>query len=283
MLNVNNLHFAYGRKKLFSDLQLSIEPGCIHGLLGLNGAGKTTLMKLFCGLNYPDMGDIQFRDFLPRDRHPHFLSRIYILFEEPWIPDISYREFHHIFTNFYPNFEKDYFEHCLLKFQLPQKYTLGKLSFGQKKKIMLSLALSCGVDFLLLDEPTNGLDIPSKVAFRELTADRINQNQVIILSTHQIREVESLIGSIIILNDGNVILKTSIEDINTSFHITRDREQPPVDSPGYIHSERVAGDFHTVWQTDALAAGGESGAMDLELLFNAAIAAPGKFHGSARK
>jgi ABC-2 type transport system ATP-binding protein len=272
------MSFGYNRANLFSGLNLEMEQGNIYGLLGLNGAGKTTLMKLLTGLLFPKEGEIRVMGENPSLRHPGLLSRIFVLPEELNTPSISEKEFLLSYTPFYPGYDRAQFERYLGEFDVPRNKKLNKLSLGQKKKFMLSFGLACGSELLILDEPTNGLDIPSKGLFRRLVAEALTEERIFVISTHQVRDVESLIDPITILHEGKVLFEHSIAEVNERLHMTRTSTPPAADAEGLIYSEAAVGGYWAVWK----GADVNGGPIDLEILFNTVISRPEVYAGLFR-
>jgi ABC-2 type transport system ATP-binding protein len=272
------MSFGYNSSNLFSGLNLEMEQGNIYGLLGLNGAGKTTLMKLLTGLLFPKTGEIRVMGEDPSRRTPGLLSRIFVLPEELNTPSISEKEFLLSYTPFYPGYDRAQFERYLGEFDVPRNKKLNKLSLGQKKKFMLSFGLACGSELLILDEPTNGLDIPSKGLFRRLVAEALTEERIFIISTHQVRDVESLIDPITILHEGKVLFEHSMAEVNERLHMTRTSTPPAADAEGLIYSEAAVGGYWAVWK----GADVNGGPIDLEILFNTVISRPEVYAGLFR-
>ena len=270
MIEVKNLSFGYNKDTLFHDMDMILEPGNIYGLLGLNGAGKSTLLKLMTGLLFPDNGSLASLGYDPTQRMPGFLAKIFFLPEELNLPGITEREFEKIVAPFYPNFNQDNFDRYLKEFEIPRDRNLNKLSYGQRKKFLLSFGLASGSELLVLDEPTNGLDIPSKGLFRRLVAEALNDNQIFLISTHQVRDVESLIDRIVILHEGKVLVNHTMEQVTSQIRISHSTTQPESTSEGLLYTEPTFGGFWTVWQ-DSNAGDAQ---LDLEILFNTIISHP---------
>jgi len=213
MINITNLTFAYPKKReLFSGIDLKIPAGRICGLLGKNGVGKTTLLRLMAGLLFPKSGHCSVENYNPEKRMPSFLQEIYFLPEEFYLPDLTIAQYLKSYAPFYPRFQYDTFLAYLKEFDLLLSEKLNELSHGQKKKALLSFALATDCKLLLLDEPSNGLDIPSKVQFRKLLAGALTEERIIILSTHQVRDLENLIDTVVILDNGRIIFQKTLED-----------------------------------------------------------------------
>jgi ABC-2 type transport system ATP-binding protein len=215
MINIKNLHFGYTKnKELFSDLNLQLQKGKIYGLLGKNGSGKTSLIKQMTGLLFPDKGSIEVLGQNPQNRSPQFLASYYLIPEEFETSNISLKTFLKITAVFYPDFNEDQFMKYLTEFKINLSLKLNELSYGQKKKVLLSFGLATNTPILMMDEPTNGLDIPSKSIFRRLMASALTEKRTFIISTHQVKDIEGIIDSIVILNQGKIIFNESLERIS---------------------------------------------------------------------
>ncbi len=214
MIQLTDLSFGYrNQPSLFNGLDLTLEAGHIYGLLGKNGSGKTTLLKNMVGLRYPKVGRATVHGVDTAKRHPDLLSRIFFLPEEPYIPDHTAKVFLKMNSGFYPAFDRSLFAGYLESFEVPEHRVLTKLSLGQQKKFMVAFALACRTKLLVMDEPTNGLDIPSKAQFRKVLASAFDEDRCIILSTHQVRDLDNLIDSVIILHDGTIKLHAQLDQL----------------------------------------------------------------------
>jgi ABC-2 type transport system ATP-binding protein len=270
MIQVQQLDFGYGRNALFREMDLALKPGNIYGLLGVNGAGKSTLLKLMTGMLFAQSGTLKSLGYDPARRDPGLLAQVFVLPEELNLPSVSEREYLAVRAPFYPRFDHSRFERYLKEFELPRGRKLTALSYGQKKKFLLSFGLACQSALLLMDEPTNGLDIPSKGQFRRLIAEALTDERVFVISTHQVRDVASLIDPIVILHEGKVLLSHSLGDISGHIRMQHTASRPAEGAQGLLHWEPAVDGFWTVWQ-DTDAAGGQ---IDLEVLFNTVISKP---------
>jgi len=273
MIEVNHLTFGYGRETLFRDMDMKLAPGSIYGLLGVNGAGKSTLLKVMTGLLFADEGKLTSLGFDPARRDPGFLARVFFLPEELNIPGITDVQYESLIAPFYPGFSHEQFMRYLKEFEVPRNRRLTQMSFGQKKKFLLSFGLACNTELLVLDEPTNGLDIPSKGLFRRLVAEALNDNQIFIISTHQVRDVENLIDRLVILHQGRVLLHQSMEAISTGMHMAHSLARPDPAAEGLLYSESGVGGYWSVWRGND----DDEGRIDLEVLFNTVISRPEVF------
>ncbi|MCH7535079.1 MAG: ATP-binding cassette domain-containing protein, partial [Bacteroidetes bacterium] len=168
-------------------------------------------------------------------------------------------------AGFYPKFDFQQFEGYLNEFELPATANLSTMSFGMKKKFLLAFGMATNAKIMLLDEPTNGLDIPSKSQFRKIVARFINDDRSIIISTHQVRDLENLIDTVLILEKGELIFNQSYIDIAGKLSFTKQRDINESDT--ILYREDNIGGYHVVKRSD----GKEETIIDLELLFNAVL------------
>ncbi len=219
MIKINHISFEYpGRKHpVFEDLSFSLESNHICGLLGKNGMGKSTLLYLISGLLRPKSGEILVDGVPSKDRRLSVLQDIFIVPEEYDMPPVTLREFVKMNEVFYPHFNIEVLRNCLRDFELSEEPNLKELSMGQKKKIYMSFALASGTRYLLMDEPTNGLDIPSKSLFRKVVAQNVTEGSTLIISTHQVHDLESLLDHIIILDNSHILVNSSVADITGKY------------------------------------------------------------------
>ena len=219
MIDVKNISFKYAGQKdlVFDDFSLRLEENNIYGLLGKNGTGKSTLLYLISGLLRPAKGSVCFDGIETSKRRPETLQEIFILPEEFDLPYMSLEQYVKINEPFYPRFSREVLEACLKDFELSTDLKLNALSMGQKKKVFMSFALAAGTKLLLMDEPTNGLDIPSKSQFRKVVAQYMTEDRTLIISTHQVHDVESLLDHIMILSQQKLLLDASVADIQEKY------------------------------------------------------------------
>ena len=215
MIQVQNIDFRYpGSKHLvFKNFSLTLKENNIYGLLGKNGTGKSTLLYLISGLLRQKQGNILVDGISAQERNAEILKEIFMVPEEFELPNVSLATYAKMNRSFYPNFSQEVLENCLKDFELPLSLKLNELSMGQKKKVFMSFALATGTRFLLMDEPTNGLDIPSKSQFRKVIANNMTDERTLIISTHQVHDIESLLDHIVIMNQSHLLLDASVSDI----------------------------------------------------------------------
>ena len=219
MIEVQNISFKYagGKRLVFDDFSLKLEENKIYGLLGKNGTGKSTLLYLLSGLLRPMKGSVKCDDVDAYKREPEILREIFLVTEEFELPSMRLSEYVDIYKPFYPKYSQEVLENCLRDFELTTDVHLGELSMGQKKKAYMSFALATNTKYLLMDEPTNGLDIPSKSQFRKVVAQYMSGDRTLIISTHQVHDVESLLDHILILSPQKLLLDAPVAEIQEKY------------------------------------------------------------------
>lgn len=266
MITLKELSFSYSRKKEVLDrINLEVGSGHICGLLGKNGEGKTTLLNLLSGQIFPYQGSCLVLEEIPSERNARFLQQIFLLPEEISMPEVTAIEYIKMYAPFYPTFRDDICKACVESFEINLSDRLSKMSQGQRKKVAITLALAAHTPLLLMDEPTNGLDIPSKATFRRLVASLIDDNQTVIISTHQVRDLESLIDTVLILDQRQILLNKTLNEIGEKLYFG-----PLLPEEKALYSEPTPQGTIGVTARD----GKEETAVSLELLFNAAITYP---------
>lgn len=269
MVELKDVDFRYKKKNpFFTGLNLNLAPGFIYGLLGKNGAGKSTLLKQVSGLLYPDRGNCQIFGFDAKERKPQMLEDIYVIPEEFELPSISLNAYARRNAVFYSKFKYDQFRKYLKEFELEPQKRLSTFSYGQKKKFLIAFGLATNARLLILDEPTNGLDIPSKSQFRKIIASSLDEERLIIISTHQVRDLENLIDFVVVLENGQVIFNRNIADISEKLAFEYNLKGIPENE--IIYQEEVAGRKTGIVNNLS----GQDTRVDLELLFNGIVKDP---------
>jgi ABC-2 type transport system ATP-binding protein len=264
MIEILNMSFGYSRKKLlYKNLSLRLETGSIYGLLGRNGAGKSTLLKNIIGLLFPTAGSVTVNGYTPAKRLPSFLTTIYFIPEEVYVPSLTISKYISLFAPFYSSFSKEQFADYLQRLDVANDGKLNTLSFGQQKKFIIAFALACNTKVLLMDEPTNGLDIPSKKRFRKLIASVMNDERMIFISTHQIRDLDNLIDRVIIVDEGDLLLDASLAEIGDKL-VFKNADALPENETVLYEEDSLKG--KSIVTENLL---GENSKINLEHLFNA--------------
>jgi ABC-2 type transport system ATP-binding protein len=272
MIKVKEITFKYKRKTVFKDFSFSFGDGKVYGLLGKNGAGKSTLLYLMTGLLRPYKGEIGYNGENVSKRPPSVLNNLFIVPEEFTLPPIPLKRYISINKPFYPNFSEEQLKKNLSVFELDDNLNvnLGSLSLGQKKKVFMSFALATNTSLLVMDEPTNGLDIPGKSRFKKFIASNMTDERTIIISTHQVQDIEKLIEHVVILDDSAILLDASAEEICRKLYFVNGASHVDPEKAIYI-SPSFQG-YNVLLPND----GEEETNLNLETLFNAVLENPGK-------
>ena len=276
MIKAENLSFIYPKSKrmVLHDFSFSLEAGRVYGLLGRNGAGKSTLLYLIAGLLTPKKGKIVFHDINVRSRLPMTLQDMFLVPEEFELPSIPLKKYIELNAPFYslfnPNFSKEDMHKYLHCFEMDMDVNLGALSMGQKKKVFMSFALATNTSLLLMDEPTNGLDIPGKSQFRKFMASGMTENKTIVISTHQIRDIDKMLDSVMIMDESRVLLNESIVRICEKLCFKESDDRSLMDKALFAVPSLQGNSLLLLNEY------GEDSDINLELLFNATLAQPQK-------
>ena len=267
MIQLDNVQFGYAKDRLlFNGVTWHLEQGHLYGLLGRNGAGKTTLLKIMTGLLFPQNGEAMLEDMPSYKRTAEQLQNVYFLQEEIYVPHLKIKEFEDAYAPFYPNFSHEQFREYLCEFEMDNMLGfIDKFSHGQKKKVMIAFALATNVPLLIMDEPTNGLDIPSKSIFRKIMASYADEQKTVLISTHQVRDLHSLIDAVSIIDNGRMILNASTDVITEKLLFDVD-DQKAQDGKVFYTEETPRGIYQVKENLNHV-----DSALDLELLFNAAV------------
>ena len=270
MITVENLSFLYRKSKrgVLHDFSLSLEKGRVYGLLGKNGAGKSTLLYLMSGLLTPKSGKVVYHDVDVRRRLPITLQDMFLVPEEFDLPPVSLISYIELNSPFYPRFSKEDMVKYLHYFEMDINIDLGALSMGQKKKVFMSFALATNTSLLLMDEPTNGLDIPGKSQFRKFIASGMTDDKTILISTHQVRDIDKVLDHVLIMDNSRVLLNESTMSICDKLFFTESENRELLQS-SLFSTPSIQGNFLLLPNES-----GEDSEINLELLFNATLAVP---------
>ena len=260
MIEIKDIWFSYGENTVLQNISMTLKEGCIYGLLGENGVGKTTLLTLMCGLKKPKMGTITTDGSTPFDREPDFLAQQYYLGDELAAPNMKASDFALNYGKFREHFCMETFSQIMESFETDINQKMNSMSCGQLKKTHIAFALACRTKYLFMDEPTNGLDIPSKAQFRKAVTKYTREDATIVISTHQVRDLENIIDPIIILDSKEVLMNASLEEISRQFFF--DYSNTP--RPDALYSEMTPGGSIQV----CLNTSDQESKVNIEALFN---------------
>ncbi len=261
MIEIKDLAFSYGKTPILKSITTTLEEGRIYGLLGENGVGKTTLLTLLCGLKKVCSGSITTDGQNPFDRTPTLLQNQFYLPDEVLPVAMNAECFAKERGAFWPDYDHAKFLEIMKEFENDPAKKMNQMSAGQLKKTYISLALACGCKYIFMDEPTNGLDIPSKTQFRSAIMKYTTDDSTIVISTHQVRDLENIIDPIIILDRQDVLLNATVEEITSKLYFDYGTQLHPES----LYSEQLPGGFIQVYPNTT----GEDSKINVEALFNA--------------
>ena len=261
MIEIKDLAFSYGKTPILKSITTTLEEGRIYGLLGENGVGKTTLLTLLCGLKKVCSGSITTDGENPFDRTPTLLQNQFYLPDEVLPVAMKAECFAKERGAFWPDYDHAKFLEIMKEFENDPAKKMNQMSAGQLKKTYISLALACGCKYIFMDEPTNGLDIPSKTHFRSAIMKYTSDDSTIVISTHQVRDLENIIDPIIILDRQDVLLNATVEEITSKLYFDYGTQLHPES----LYSEQLPGGFIQVYPNTT----DEDSKINVEALFNA--------------
>ena len=268
MIKVEDLSFSYGRRKtkVLDGFSMSLNKGSVYGLLGKNGTGKSTLLYLMAGLLRPQTGKVYYKGVDVTLRKPTTLQDMFLVPEEFALPNVSMKQYVKLNAPFYPHFSDELLKACLRDFDMNEDIHLGELSMGQKKKAFMCFALATNTSLLMMDEPSNGLDIPSKSQFRKVIASGMTDDKAVIISTHQVRDIDSLLDHVLIMEGSELLLNESVATICEKLYFAEQGMNEPTDGALYVQPS-VQGNS-VILPNESY----EESKMNLEVLFNAMLA-----------
>ena len=218
LVTARSVSVSYGTKRAVDDVSFVIPKGRVVGLLGHNGAGKTTLMKAMVGLARPQ-GDLSVLGLNP------IKDRVQLLQSACYIPDVAIlprwarvEDIITLMSGLHPRFSADRARALLKRTSVGLRDKVGTLSKGMVVQAHLALVAAIDAKLMILDEPTLGLDVLSRKAFYEMLVDEwCDGERSVLISTHQVEEIESLLSDVLMLNDGKLVLSISLEDMDRRF------------------------------------------------------------------
>ena len=268
MIQTNGLNYGYNKyQPVLKQITLNLPEGHIYGLLGKNGVGKSTLLKILTGALLGD-GEYKVGGFDPRERKAEMQQQIRLVPENEALFDLTIGQLAKITAPLYPTFDNELLENALAEFEVPADKKLTLMSLGQQKKAIISLSLACNTPYLFMDEPTNGMDIPSKSSFRRIVASSINEKTTVLISTHQVDDLDGLIDYVVILENDGVLLSASLQEIGQKLCFGLPEEGDEV-----LYSEPS---LKGAWSV-MINKSGEEMPVDIKLLFSAVVKHPDVF------
>ena len=211
VLECKDLTKHYGAAPALDHVDLAVEPGRIVGLLGPNGSGKTTLIKLANGLLTPSAGEVLVCGAAPgKETH----AAVSYLPERTAIPTwMSVKQLMDFYGDFYADFRRDAAEEMLAHLNIPAAQRIKQMSKGTREKVQLIMVMSRAARLYLLDEPIGGVDPATRDYILSTIITNYNPEAAVIISTHLIADVEKVLDEVIFINQGRVVLQSSVDEI----------------------------------------------------------------------
>jgi len=244
VIKARGLHKSYGATKALDGIDFDLMPGRILGLIGPNGAGKTTLLKTILGLA-PAQGEIRVLGMNPHTQRTELLEQVSFIADTAILPRwLKVREALEYLEGVHPRFHRDRAEIFLQRTEIKATHIIRQLSKGMLTQLHLALIMAIDSNLLVLDEPTLGLDILYRKQFyRTLLEDYFDENKTILITTHQVEEIEHLLTDVIFIKNGRICLSASMEELHhrfTEIRLTDDRSAQAA-MPQAIHTRPILG------------------------------------------
>ena len=241
VIRADGVTVRYGTRTAVDDVTLSITPGTVYALLGRNGAGKSSLVRTMLGHLKPSGGRVEIFGENVWTHRTRLMDRIGVVPEEADAPPESRVETLGRFSaKLYSRWEQGAFDERVARFGIDRRARFGELSKGQKKQVMLALALASSPDLVILDDPTLGLDVVArKSLFEEVITDMADRGLTVLITTHDLAHVETIADRIGILRDGRMVLDEEVETMKARFRRIRFASQPMVLSRGNLVTAAV--------------------------------------------
>ncbi|EWH08384.1 ABC transporter ATPase [Catenovulum agarivorans DS-2] len=218
LIDAQNLIKKYGKKTVLNGLNFQIGQGEIVGVIGTNGAGKTSLLKSLLGLT-PYQGEVTVCGYTPAKQRTQLMSKVSFISDTNTLPHwISVSQLFEYMQTMHPNFDINLARHFLQGSSVTEQLKISEMSKGMVTKLHLALAMAVKSELLVLDEPTLGLDIVHRKAFyQNLLDDYFDKHNTIVVTTHQIEEIEHILTRVIFIDAGTIMADFGIEDIEARF------------------------------------------------------------------
>jgi len=219
MIQIHQLNKYLGTKEVLSDITWQLDHGKVYGLVGPNGAGKSTLLRLLAGIYQPDQGSILLDD-QPIYENAFNKQRIAFVSDDPFfLHRATISQLADFYRIHYPSFREDIYQKLIFEFRLDPHQRINTFSKGMKRQAAIIVAISIGADYLLLDEAFDGLDPVMRLTLKQIISDEIiNRNLTVIISSHNIRELEDIADEIALIQNGKLNICASIDTLRDTYH-----------------------------------------------------------------
>ncbi len=230
MINLKNINKQFDTKKVLEHINWEIPKASIYGLVGPNGAGKSTLLRIISGVLKADEGSVLVNGVDVYD-NPSIKKHILFVSDDPFfLPQSTIKEMRQFYELFYPSFNDSMYHSLLKKFGLNDTDKINDFSKGMKRQASIILALSCSPDILLLDEAFDGLDPVMRLNLKRIIANELlNREMTVIISSHNLRELEDICDRIALLNNHTITIQDEIESIRNQYHKIQLAYTNPID------------------------------------------------------
>lgn len=244
LISINGLNKHYGKKHVVTDVNLTVSAGQILGLVGPNGAGKTTCLQSILGLSNFE-GNVDVLGFNPQTQRAAMLNEVAYISDVAVLPKwLKVSQALSYMTEIHPNFDREKAEHFLAKTNIDNNAKVKTLSKGMVTQLHLALILAIDAKVLILDEPTLGLDILTRHQFyNHLLEDFYTEDKCIIVTTHQIEEIEHILTDVAFIQNGKIVLNESVDDIRERFSLVAVTNDNVMDAKALspIHTNSLMG------------------------------------------
>lgn len=230
MINLKNINKHFDDKQVLEHINWDVPKASIYGLVGPNGAGKSTLLRIISGVLKADDGTVLVNGVDVYD-NPSIKKHILFVSDDPFfLPQSSIKEMRQFYELFYPSFNDSMYFSLLKKFGLSETDKISDFSKGMKRQASIILALSCSPDILLLDEAFDGLDPVMRLNLKRIIANELlNRDMTVIISSHNLRELEDICDRIALLNNHTITIQDEIESIRNQYHKIQLAYTNPID------------------------------------------------------
>ncbi|WP_423821688.1 ABC transporter ATP-binding protein [Salinisphaera sp. SPP-AMP-43] len=280
VIEARGLGKRFGHKSALADIDLSVGPGRILGLIGPNGAGKTTLLNLLLGLMRGD-GELRVLGHDPMGERGALMREVCFISDVATLPRwLRVREAIELVAGLHPKFSRERCQHFLARSALEPKTRIRDLSKGMTVQLHLALIMAIDARLLVLDEPTLGLDLLFRRAFYEnLLGDYFDADRTILVTTHQVEEIEHVLTDVVFLRDGRKVLDTDMDTLGQRFvelrvapdDLAAARALQPIGERRLLGSHALIFDLETTTEPAALDRLGERHSPALADLFTACM------------
>lgn len=219
MINVRGIHKIFDKNKILNDVSFTVAQGSIYGLLGSNGAGKTTLMRIIAGILKPDDGQLHVLEESVFE-NVSIKKRIVFVPDAPYyLPQYTVRQMANYYRDLYEGWDEDHYVKLQESFNLDENKKISQFSKGMQRQVAFWLSLSIKPDVLILDEPFDGLDAVMRKKVRSLIIqDVADREMTVLISSHNLREVEDICDHVGILHDGRILLERDLDELKADVH-----------------------------------------------------------------